>query len=233
MSRLVMYTTRSRVSTTVLLLVAISACAVRPGQLDEELEQVRQEMRESEERIGEEMRALKDRMEHRISTLEMELNELRDEFEFELERMENALRFNTPVHFAFDDATVRDQDRELLDRFAAVISEYYDEAIITVEGFTDPAGNPQYNLQLGERRAEAVLEYLAGQAIPRDRMKAVSYGEAPERQVVPGAQGPGEEGWENRRVALVIDFSAEARAPVAAMDEVVTEAGQGGKEELY
>lgn len=43
-----------------------------------------------------------------------------------------------------------------------------------------------------------------------DRVRTVSYGEARERQVVPGARGPGPTGIENRRVALVIDYAGHA-----------------------
>jgi hypothetical protein len=46
-------------------------------------------------------------------------------------------------------------------------------------------------------------------------LKSVSYGEVSNRQVVPGAKGPGDEGLENRRVALVIDHAAIAMDQVA------------------
>jgi peptidoglycan-associated lipoprotein len=92
-----------------------------------------------------------------------------------------------------------------------VIKEYYPGALITVEGFTDPAGSARYNLRLGQRRADAVKEYLAtAGGFASDSVKAVSYGEVRNRQVVPGAKGPGEEGIENRRVSLVVDHAAIA-----------------------
>ncbi len=61
-------------------------------------------------------------------------------------------------------------------------------------------------------------EYLgASGGLGGDGLKAVSYGEAKNRQVVPGAKGPGEEGVENRRVALVIDHAAVATDQVSAI----------------
>jgi peptidoglycan-associated lipoprotein len=120
------------------------------------------------------------------------------------------------VHFDFASSELREDDRPVLDRFASVVTEYYPGALVTVEGFTDPSGSAAYNLQLGKRRAEAVQEYLATSGgLTADNLKAVSYGEVRNRQVVRGAQGPGEQGIENRRVALVIDHAAVATDEVA------------------
>ena len=59
-------------------------------------------------------------------------------------------------------------------------------------------------------------DYLAGTGgLPADGLKAVSYGEVSNRQVVPGARGPGDVGIENRRVTLVIDHVAVAMDRVA------------------
>jgi peptidoglycan-associated lipoprotein len=130
-----------------------------------------------------------------------------------LEGVEASLRFVTPIHFAYDRAEIRPEDREFLDRFAAVMKQRYADATITVEGFPDPAGNEAYNLALGRRRAETVRTYLvdSGGLAPA-QVRAVSYGEATDRLVLPNAHGPGEPGLENRRVAMVIDFVPRAGA---------------------
>lgn len=195
--------------------VMLSACAtVSPDEMEAELAQVRQEMRDADEAVEARIGDRIDQVETRVSSLENDLQNLRDEFDVSIERLEAAIRFNTPVHFAFDDDQVRNQDRELLNRFASVIADFYPDATVTVEGFTDPAGSPQYNQELGQRRAESVASYLAGQGVPSQRLRAVSYGQAEDRQIIPGARGPGEDGWQNRRVSMVIDFNpdtAEAR----------------------
>ncbi len=81
--------------------------------------------------------------------------------------------------------------------------------MLTVEGFADPAGSRAYNEQLGMRRAEAVRDYLSSNGtLTNASIRTVSYGEVRDRQVVPGAQGPGDAGLENRRVALVIDYAS-------------------------
>lgn len=206
-------------------LFVLSACAhVKPEEMEQELADLRAELREE---IREGDQAVEDRLGNQISTLESrvgalenDLNQLRQEFGATVERLEGAVRFNAPVHFAFDDATVQAQDRELLDRFAQVVSAHYDGATVTVEGFTDSAGSADYNMRLGQRRAEAVKEYLVQRGLSEGQLRAVSYGQATERQVVPGAYGPGQDGWQNRRVAMVIDFRPDRSEPatVASAD---------------
>lgn len=153
----------------------------------------------------------------RLDGLEAELGELREEFDVTVARLETGIRFATPVHFAFDDATVRAEDRPLLDRFADVVSNHFDGALITVEGFADPAGSQAYNRRLSERRAAAVADYLqSAGGINGAQLRTVGYGE--DRLVEPGAQGPGEAGLVNRRVAFVIDYAPEQ--PVDSEDLV-------------
>jgi peptidoglycan-associated lipoprotein len=110
-----------------------------------------------------------------------------------------------PVYFAFDDATIRDSDKPVLDSFASVIREHHPNVLVTVEGFADPAGEETYNQWLGQQRANAVRDYLVESGgLNADNLKAVSYGEARNRQVTPGAWG--DEGLANRRVTLVIEY---------------------------
>lgn len=205
--------------------LVISGCAtVKQDQFEAEMAQVRQEIRQGDEtverQLGQQIAETEQRLETRMATLEQALGQLRDEFDVTVERFETAIRFNAPVHFAFDDDQVRAQDRELLDRFASVVQAHYGQATVTVEGFTDSSGSADYNRRLGMRRAESVKQYLAGRGLSEAQMRAVSYGQEEARQVVPGAYGPGEGGWQNRRVAMVIDFHPDAAgAPrVAATD---------------
>ena len=142
-----------------------------------------------------------------LQSLRNDLQGLRTEFGARITAMEDQVKFAFPVHFGFDDAAVRDQDRQMLDRFASVVQKYYPGAQITVEGFADPAGSSRYNLALSQRRANSVREYLSGQGLSGEAIKAVGYGET--RQVRPGAahDSPGAE--LNRRVVFVVD-AAEA-----------------------
>jgi peptidoglycan-associated lipoprotein len=203
-----------RVSRGVVLagaVLVVSGCAtVKQDQFEAEMAQVRQEIRQGDEALSQRIDETERRLEARMAAMEQALGQLRDDFDVTVERLEAAVRFNAPVHFAFDDYQVRTQDREVLDRFAEVVQAHYPDATITVEGFTDPSGSAEYNRALGMRRAESVKQYLQDRGLRGDHMRAVSYGQDPARQIVPGATGPGDGGWQNRRVAMVIDFRPDA-----------------------
>ena len=69
---------------------------------------------------------------------------------------------------------------------------------IRLEGHTDERGTREYNLALGERRANAVRDYMVANGVPSYRIESVSYGEED-----PAALGSGESSWkQNRRVVL-------------------------------
>ena len=196
-------------------LAGLAGCSrVTPDQLQTELTAVRAEMAEGDSALSRRIAANDQRitdMSTRLDSLERDLQALRTEFNASVQRMETALRFNVPVHFAFNDATVRETDQALLDRFAKVVGSSYGNAHITIEGFADPAGSAAYNQELGLNRAEAVRDYLVNSGgLNAGMLHTVSYGEARNRQVVPGAYGPGTRGVENRRVAFVIDFAGES-----------------------
>src|SRR5690349_11180108 len=100
-----------------------------------------------------------------VASLRKDLDSLRTEFGAKITALEEGVQFDMPVHFAFDDATDRDEDHAALDRFAKVAQKYYPGSTITVEGFADPAGSARYNLDLSRRRAEAVKAYLGSQGL--------------------------------------------------------------------
>jgi outer membrane protein OmpA-like peptidoglycan-associated protein len=155
-----------------------------------------------------------------IASLRQDLQGLRTEFGAKITVLETGMKFALPVHFAYDDASVREEDRAALDRFAAVVEKHYPGSTITVEGFADPAGTARYNAMLSQRRAESVRGYLAGQGVAADRVRPVGYGET--RLVVPGAERdePGAE--RNRRVVFVIEDGSPASRPVASTGEAGT-----------
>ena len=187
--------------------VGLSACAPKVNRTDFESEvaKIRDEMQTGDRQLGTRI----DSIDSRIGALEQQLQAFRSEYDVSIEQMKGAMKFNVPVHFEFGSADLREADRPVLDRFAGVVKEHYPNATITIEGFADPAGSTAFNQRLGQRRAEAVTSYLTTSgALDATYLKAVSYGEARNRQIVPGAQGPGEAGVENRRVALVIDYAA-------------------------
>lgn len=198
------------------LALAGTACAhVSRDDLEVQLGSLRtdlvQRMDEGDARLGSRV----DRVEADLGALRAELRAMERDFGVRVEEVESALRVHAPIHFDFDRAELQPAGREALDRFSAVTRRHYPGAHVTVEGFTDPAGSAAYNLRLGQRRADAVRAYLESTGMPAEQLRAVSYGKSADRLVVPGAQGPGTEGWENRRVVLVIDHGGRSAALAA------------------
>jgi peptidoglycan-associated lipoprotein len=99
------------------------------------------------------------------------------------------------VYFDFDSAVLRADTAATLKKNAATMRAAPD-AIVTLEGHCDERGSEEYNLALGERRAEAVRTYLVDLGIPSSRLRVVSFGEAK-----PAVMGHDESAWKwNRRV---------------------------------
>ncbi len=198
---------------------ALAGCAARVTRkdFDAEMIKIREEMQASDRQLGSRVDSVSQlTLDHqrRLDALEQELQSLRQEYNVSIERMRGMLKFDVPVHFEFERAELRESDRPVLDRFASVVREHYPAAVVTVEGFADPAGSAAYNRRLGQRRGESVRQYLTSDGLlGAERIRVVSYGEARDRQVVPGAQGPN--GLPNRRVALVIDYAGTAGSEVA------------------
>jgi peptidoglycan-associated lipoprotein len=203
------------------VVVGLSGCAAKVTRDDfnAEVARLREEVKAGDAQLGTRIDSTNQLVtDHtrRLDALDQELQAFRSEYNVSIEKTKDMMKFNVPVHFDFSKSELREEDRPVLDRFATVVKEYYPGALITVEGFTDPAGTAAYNRRLGQRRADAVKEYLASAGgFETADMKAVSYGEARNRQVVPGAKGPGDAGIENRRVALVIDHAAIATDQLA------------------
>ncbi len=194
--------------------VITAACAhVGQEQFDTEMAALRAELQQTASGSNRRTEAQLARLETRLDGLARGLSALDREFDVTVQRLETAVRFDMPVYFAFDKADLRPEDLPVLDRFAGVVSEYYPDALLTVEGFTDPTGSATYNLALGQRRAEAVQKYLVeSEDFPLERVRAVSYGEDTARLVSPGLGGP-EAGLENRRVVLVIEHLGYETGP--------------------
>ena len=103
------------------------------------------------------------------------------------------------VFFDFDQAQLRSDARLQLQENARYLKEH-PEARLTLEGHCDERGTNEYNLALGQRRADSVKAYLVDLGIPVTRLETISYGE--ER---PFALGSNEAAWaQNRRVHFVI-----------------------------
>ena len=104
------------------------------------------------------------------------------------------------VFFELDSAVLGPEARRTLDRQATWL-ELFPEVEFVIEGHCDERGTREYNLALGERRANAVREYLIAQGVEPSRLRTLSYGK--ER---PYAMTHNEEAWAlNRRSVSVVE----------------------------
>lgn len=104
------------------------------------------------------------------------------------------------VHFAFDSSEIREEDEPVLRAHGEFLDAHPDIAI-TVEGHTDERGSREYNLALGERRAESVKRMLMSYGARSRQVEVVSYGEE-----APLVNESNEEAWaQNRRAELLYD----------------------------
>ncbi|EME68163.1 outer membrane protein [Paramagnetospirillum caucaseum] len=104
------------------------------------------------------------------------------------------------VFFDFDKSTLRADAKATLDKQAAWLKAYPNYSM-TIEGHADERGTREYNLALGEKRANSVAQYLKSAGVAAARVKIVSYGK--ERPV---ALGSNEAAWsQNRRGVTVLN----------------------------
>ena len=105
---------------------------------------------------------------------------------------------NGIFYFDFDQAIIRRTGHEELNKHAQVLAgDRYMR--VRVEGHADERGTREYNLALGERRANAVRAYLVAQGASRSQIEVISYGEEK-----PANSGHNESSWtQNRRVEIV------------------------------
>ena len=84
-------------------------------------------------------------------------------------------RYNT-VYFGFDKYNIEGQYVQILDAHATYLNATPASKVV-VEGNTDERGTPEYNIALGQRRADAVKSFLAGKGVEGSKVSTVSYGE--------------------------------------------------------
>jgi peptidoglycan-associated lipoprotein len=104
----------------------------------------------------------------------------------------------TTVYFDYDKAVIRPEFQEILAAHGRFLRDNTGKSVL-IEGHCDERGSREYNLALGERRADAVRDYLVAEGAARSQIEGVSYGE--ERPVDPGHD---EGAWsKNRRGEIV------------------------------
>jgi len=155
-----------------------------------------------------ELHATDQRMQSQIDSLAQKYDMLATE-------VAGRIEVQSAAHFATGDATLSEQDKPFLADFAKVLGSHHPDAMVTVEGFSDPQGSAAANLRLGQARAQAVSDFLVSSGMSASQLRTVSYGDAKDRQVRPGMYGA--EGADNRRVALAIDYAGSSGSQPAPM----------------
>jgi len=108
------------------------------------------------------------------------------------------LQKNNIVYFDLDKYDIRSDFAQMLDAHANFLRSNPSYKV-TVEGHADERGTPEYNIALGERRANAVKMYLQGKGVSADQISIVSYGKEK-----PAVLGHDESAYaKNRRAVLV------------------------------
>ncbi|WP_379544488.1 peptidoglycan-associated lipoprotein Pal [Psychrobacter sp. R86515] len=101
------------------------------------------------------------------------------------------------VYFAFDSSEITAQSASVLNQHVSLLNSN-PAATVVIAGHTDERGSREYNMALGERRAQAARNYLAAQGVTANNIRVISYGE--ER---PAAAGNTEDAYaQNRRAEL-------------------------------
>ena len=107
------------------------------------------------------------------------------------------------VFFAFDSSSLSAEAQAALDTQVAWLKKH-DDVNVIVQGHCDDRGTREYNMALGERRANAVKQYLVSQGIEEGRISTISYGK--ER---PAVLGNNEAAWAQNRRAITVVSAAE------------------------
>ena len=103
---------------------------------------------------------------------------------------------NNVLYFAYDRSDINSEGRAKIRNLAEIINN--NDLSVRVEGHCDERGTREYNLALGQRRAESVADYLESRGVDRSRLVVKSYGEES-----PAVSASNERAWaRNRRVEI-------------------------------
>ena len=163
-----------------------------------EAERAAKEAKEAQEAKERELARIKEEEAKRLKEQELEKS-LVAKKEQGIEGVVYESKLFKDIHFEFDKYDIRREDEEILRENAAWLKKN-PKMKIQIEGHCDERGTAEYNLALGERRANMTKKYLLSLGISSDRISTISYGE--EKPLDPGHN---EEAWaKNRRAHTVV-----------------------------
>ena len=161
-----------------------ACCAVTRGPSAEELAAMEAERQRA---IADSLRAVRAEEEARLAAeeearlaAEEEARRMAEEEArkaAEAEALHQEMMSLSTIYFDYDMSNVREDQRSAMDENARKLREYQPEDMVVVEGHADERGTIEYNLALGERRAQAVKTYLVDAGVADSRIETVSLGE--------------------------------------------------------
>lgn len=161
------------------------------GGVETQVEEAQTRLREHDQRITSASKTAQDALDRAIAAGKLAEGKL----------LYETVLTDDQVRFGFDKAALSDPAASALSDFAEGLKAENTNVYVEIQGHTDSIGSEDYNLRLGEARAEAVRRHLNLQlGIPLHRMAVISYGES-----APIADNSDREGRsQNRRVTLVV-----------------------------
>nr|WP_136252059.1 peptidoglycan-associated lipoprotein Pal [Ningiella ruwaisensis] len=184
--------TKNKFKTLLIALPAITLMACSSGPSEEELEaernrvaaeQAAQAEREAAEAKAQAEAAAAEQMRRAKEMLEQEKAELEAQ---------------QTVYFDFDRSTIKSEFFPVLRKHAEFLVKNPNQNVV-IEGHTDSRGTPEYNIALGERRAQAVETFLMNEGVSGSQISVVSYGEEK-----PAVMGSSEYAFAQNRRAVVV-----------------------------
>ncbi len=181
--------TLGKAAAVVLMAALVSACSSNAAK-EEAAAQAAAERAAAEQAAAAEAAAAEQRAAEKQKAMMAEKREEKRRL------MDAASAVGSVFYFDYDSSSLSDDARAAIDAHVALMMA--DGGNVRLEGHTDERGTREYNLALGERRANAVRDYMVASGVPGYRIETISYGEEN-----PIAYGSGESSWsKNRRVEI-------------------------------
>lgn len=189
-----------------LCFLTLTATAEKPATPPATLERQRLDLQEQKLTLQKQVLAL-DQQQLALERKILEVDTARKALQVEETATQLTMKLEGDVLFDFDKAVVRPDAEKLLDKVATVLSEFPDGKV-TVGGYTDSKGSEKVNLDMSQRRAEAVKNWLVKKkSVPEQMIITKGFGEA--SPVAPNTNPDGSDNPEgrqqNRRVQITVE----------------------------
>ena len=173
-------------------------------RIDKEMETIESSVEESQVRLKEQDSRIAEHGE-KIAQLSQESQEALNRAQSAEKLAQGKLLYEVAltddrVQFRTGKADLPDTGKEIVDNLLEQLKKDNKNVYIEIQGYTDSVGSDEYNMKLGQDRAESVRRYLAGNGIPLHRMSTISYGES--RPIASNNTRDGRS--KNRRVVVLV-----------------------------